>query len=60
LPAAQRVPCDELIGECLKLRRMELKNWKSMLHFKQQRTQKSDVINLIDFFKMMRMIENEK
>lgn len=31
-----------------------------MLHYKQQRTQKSDLINLIQFYKMMKLIKNPK
>lgn len=55
LPAVERVPTDELIAECLKLRRLELKNWKSMLYYKQQRTQKSDTINMIQFYRLMKL-----
>jgi hypothetical protein len=60
LPAVERVPCDELIAECLKLRRLELKNWKSMLYYKQQRTQKSDTINLIEFYKTVKQVKTAK
>ncbi len=31
-----------------------------MLHYKQQRTQKSDVINLIQFYKLIKLSQNSK
>ncbi len=31
-----------------------------MLYYKQQRTQKSDTINLIQFYKTMKLIQNSK
>lgn len=31
-----------------------------MLYYKQQRTQKSDTINLIQFYKMIKMAQNSK
>lgn len=31
-----------------------------MLHYKQQRTQKSDIINLIQFYRQVKMTQNSK
>lgn len=31
-----------------------------MLYYKQQRTQKSDTINLIEFYKVMKLTQNSK
>jgi hypothetical protein len=31
LPSVERIPTDEIVEQCLRVRKIELHNWKSML-----------------------------
>ena len=51
LPSAERIDDSELVSQCLRMRRLELKNWKSMLAYKVTRIEKSDTIEFIHFYR---------
>lgn len=60
LPMANHIKIDKLIENCLKVRRLELNNWKEMMELKVRRTEKSDMIEFIELYKNVREIKNEK
>lgn len=37
-----------------------MKNWKSMLGYKQMRTQKADLINMVQFYKTLKLTQTHK
>jgi len=41
---AQHINTASIVQNCLKVRRLELKNWKKMIDFKVRRTQQSDLL----------------
>ena len=58
LPSINHIPVDALIQICLRVRRMELKNWKGMLDLKQRRIHISDMLELPPLFKILKQITN--
>ena len=58
LPSAERIDDSEIVSQCLRMRRLELKNWKSMLAYKVGRVEKSDTIEFIHFYRNFIQIGN--
>jgi midasin (ATPase involved in ribosome maturation) len=59
LPLASHIATDRLVQNCLRVRRLELANWRQMMDLKIRRTEKSDMVEFVDLFKNVRDIRNE-
>jgi hypothetical protein len=57
---ANHIKTDKIIENCLRVRRLELSNWKEMMDLKMRRTEKSDMIEFIDLYKNIKEIKNER
>lgn len=57
---ANHINTQSLVENCLRVRKMELKNWKEMMELKLRRTEKSDMIEFIGLYKNIKQVENEK
>jgi midasin (ATPase involved in ribosome maturation) len=57
---ANHIKLEKLIENCLRVRRLELNNWKEMMELKMRRTEKSDMIEFIDLYKSIKEIRNER
>jgi hemoglobin-like flavoprotein len=60
LPMAAHIRTAAIIENCLRVRRLELANWRQMMELKLRRTEKSDMLEFLDLFKSLKELRNEK
>lgn len=56
LPMVNHIHTETIIANCLRIRRLELKNWKDMLGLKMRRTEQSDMIEFLALYKNIQQI----
>jgi hypothetical protein len=56
LPSSEHIPSEEVVEQCLAVRRLELHNWRLMLEYKLRRVEKSDILHFIHFYRILSQV----